>query len=199
MAQARSTLGPAHAGLILGALLGTGAGASEPADAAHVAGIRHEAQRDHGAHRRHTAPLTRGGHAAHHANHLSALAGTTAHSGDTASTYGLDYEYRLGNLIGIGAVAEHAVAPIEATTLLAVADVHVWRALAVQTGPGAELLHDPHAVSADAMQVRFVYRVGLLYEFALGRTTISPQLHYDLAPGATADSVVAALAFGMGF
>ncbi|MEO0974622.1 MAG: hypothetical protein AAFX85_16150, partial [Pseudomonadota bacterium] len=31
-------------------------------------------------------------HDSHHGNHLSVLAGTTIHGGDTARTYGLDYE-----------------------------------------------------------------------------------------------------------
>ncbi|MEO0975040.1 MAG: hypothetical protein AAFX85_18285 [Pseudomonadota bacterium] len=137
-------------------------------------------------------------HDPHHGSHLSVLAGTTIHGGDAARTYGLDYEFRFDDLLGIGAVAEHAVAPVEATTFLAVADLHVWRELAVQTGPGAELLHDPHGTSAST-QVRFVYRVGMLYEFALGGTTISPQLHYDMVPGGVDNSVVAALAFGRGF
>ena len=125
-------------------------------------------------------------------HHFSVLAGITDNEEHTAFTLGIDYEYRLGRLLGIGAVLEQAFGDIDATTVLAVADLHVWRGLAVQTGPGVEFID--HAGETDE---EFVYRIGVLYEFEQGAVTISPQLHLDLT--SEGESVVLGVAFGFGF
>ncbi|MEL6258644.1 MAG: hypothetical protein AAFQ67_06290 [Pseudomonadota bacterium] len=123
----------------------------------------------------------------HHASLL--VAGTTIPSEDeTAFTIGGDYEYRLNTLLGVGAVAEHAFGEIDATTLLAVADIHVWRGLAVQVGPGVEIIDgDIHAAG----------RIGALYELEIGEgVTLAPQLHYDISEE---NGVVFGVAFGRAF
>lgn len=104
-------------------------------------------------------------------HHLSLIVGGTANEEHTAFTLGLDYEYRVCEFLGIGAVAEYVLEDIDAATFLAVADLHLWRGLGVQTGPGVEVTDDENL---------FVYRVGLLYEFELDPYTVSPQVHTDL-------------------
>ena len=125
-------------------------------------------------------------------HHLSIIAGATIideEDGESAFTLGLDYEYRVSELLGLGVVAEHAFGPIESTTLLAVADIHVWEGLAIQTGPGIEFVDDEEA---------FVVRLGALYEFELGGGfTLSPQVHYDFSDAE--DAVVLAVGFGRAF
>ena len=78
---------------------------------------------------------------------------------------------------------------IDAWTFLAVADLHLTRGLAIQTGPGVEVLEEGE---------EFVVRVGLLYEFELGEGwTLSPQVHYDWTQ--EEDTMVYGLAFGRAF
>lgn len=130
-----------------------------------------------------------------HPQHASiVVAGTFEdgeHGSEDAATLGFDYEYRLNRIVGLGLVAEHAFSPIDVTTLFVVADLHVWRGLAIQTGPGVALFDDSDA------EDEFVYRIGALYEFEYGKFTISPQLHLDI--GDETDSLILAIAFGFGF
>lgn len=124
-------------------------------------------------------------------HHLSAVIGGThiPHEDETAFTLGLDYEYRLNQTWGLGFVAEHAFGPIDSTTLLAVADIHVAGGFAIQTGPGVEFVDD---------ESFFVTRLGALYEFEIGEEfTLSPQLHYDFSTGD--DAIVFGIAIGKAF
>jgi len=129
-------------------------------------------------------------HAIHGPHHLSVLIGNTHERGESDSlTLGLDYEYRVSRLLGLGAVVERAYGTLDATTLLAVADIHFKNGLIMQVGPGFE--------RRDAEEV-FVARVGVLYEFELSKFTLSPQLHWDYHDEEP-NTVVAGIAFGYSF
>ncbi len=150
------------------------------------------AQTEHG--RRHDAGgAARPGGITHHPgspHHVSFLVGGTRVRAEeeTGFTIGGDYEYRITRRLGVGGVVEHAFGEVDATTLLAVADIHLWRGLAAQVGPGVEFLDD---------RAEPVGRIGALYEIELGgRFTVSPQLHYDITDE---DSIVFGLAFGRSF
>lgn len=124
-------------------------------------------------------------------HHLSIIVGGSYidEVDDTFFTLGLDYEYRLNTLIGVGAVVEQTFGEVEATTLLAVTDIHIWKGLAFQIGPGIEFVDD---------ETFAVGRFGVLYEVEFGEGfTVSPQLHYDLSNGE--DAVVFGLAIGRAF
>ncbi len=124
-------------------------------------------------------------------HHLSVIVGGTyVDAADvTEFTLGIDYEYRLTELLGLGFVAEHAFGEIDATTLLAVADIHLFKGFALQVGPGVEITPDEEFA---------IGRFGMLYEFEIGHHfTLSPQLHFDLSSGE--DAVVFGLAFGRTF
>jgi hypothetical protein len=124
-------------------------------------------------------------------HHLSLVLGGThvPEAGHTGFTIGLDYEYRLNRNLGLGFIAEYAAGPVDATTFLAVADIHVAKGFALQTGPGVEIIDG---------ETFFTVRFGALYEFELGEAfTLSPQLHYDLSAGE--DGIIFAIALGRGF
>lgn len=127
-------------------------------------------------------------------HHISVLSSGTTNDEETAFTLGLDYEYRVSEMLGLGAVAEYAFEDIDAWTFLAVADIHLWRGLAIQTGPGIEFI-DGDGAKSDEEEA--IYRVGALYEFEFRRFTVSPQLHYDLSTGE--DAVVFGIALGLNF
>ena len=130
------------------------------------------------------------GHSIHGPHHFSVLLADPNVSGEGDNfTVGLDYEYRVNELLGVGAVVERAYGEIGATTLLTVADVHFQNGLIIQVGPGFERKGD-HDV--------FVGRVGTLYEFEVENYTVSPQLHWDYHDG-EANAIVAGIAFGFSF
>lgn len=128
----------------------------------------------------------------HHASphHLSVLTGGTAlvDEDHTAFTLGIDYEYRVSDFLGLGVVVEQAFGDIDATTLLAVADLHLWRGFIAQVGPGVEFVDgNSHAA----------LRLGVLYEVEFENGfTLSPQLHYDFSHE---DAVVFGFAIGKAF
>lgn len=124
-------------------------------------------------------------------HHFSVLlASTVEDSEESASgpTIGLDYEYRVSDFLGLGTVLEYAFEDIDATTVLAVADLHVTPQFIVQTGPGVEFRDGDD---------EFVYRLGVLYEWERGGYTLSPQLHYDATSGD--DAIVFGIALGLCF
>jgi hypothetical protein len=121
-------------------------------------------------------------------HHLATFLGTTIEENENAPTIGVDYEFRINQHIGLGAVAEHAIEDLDATTILAVADLYIANNLAVQTGPGIEFLDNDEL---------FVYRVGAVYEWEFEGYTLSPQVHYDVTNGP--DAWILGIAFGVGF
>ncbi|MEP1229509.1 MAG: hypothetical protein ABJG88_02420 [Litorimonas sp.] len=124
-------------------------------------------------------------------HHLSIFTGGSYidEADKTVFTLGVDYEYRLTPLIGLGFVAEQAFGEIDATTLIAVADIHLWKGLAIQVGPGIEFVDN---------ETFAVGRIGALYEVEFEHEfTISPQLHYDISGGENA--IVFGLAVGKAF
>lgn len=128
----------------------------------------------------------------HHSSphHLSVLTGGTAlvDEDHSAFTVGIDYEYRVNDFLGLGFVVEQAFGDIDSTTLLAVADLHLWHGLIAQVGPGVEFVDgNSHAA----------LRLGMLYEFEFDSGfTLSPQLHYDFSHE---DAVVFGIALGKAF
>jgi len=126
----------------------------------------------------------------HGRNHLSLFIGNTdIEREEQGFTVGLDYEYRVNELLGLGTVVEYAAGGIDAWSLLTVADVHIYQGLVLQVGPGVE---------KSSEETVFIARVGVLYEFERRGLTISPQIHYDLHAGA-GNGWVLGLAFGKSF
>lgn len=127
-------------------------------------------------------------------HHLSIILGGTHISGEgTAETVGLDYEYRISDYLGLGAVIEHAAGDVNANTTLAVVDLHPFHnPFIVQLGVGVE------ARNGEEEGDVFVARAGMLYEFERGRYTLSPQLHWDFHDRHH-NAIVAGIAFGVAF
>lgn len=122
--------------------------------------------------------------------HLSLVLADTHVGGEgNNGTLGIDIEYRVNQLLGIGAVFEYAWGELDATTVLAVADIHLIEGWVMQVGPGFERRHGEDV---------FVSRVGLLYEFEWEHYTFSPQLHWDYHNGEE-NAIVAGFAVGFSF
>jgi hypothetical protein len=129
-------------------------------------------------------------HIPHGPHHLSVLlADTRVSNEDRSATFGIDYEYRVSPLIGLGTVVERAFGELDATTILAVADIHIYEGFIMQVGPGFE--------AAEGERI-FVARAGILYEFEYENFTLSPQLHWDYHRR-NENAVVVAIALGFAF
>lgn len=124
-------------------------------------------------------------------HHLSLVVAATdiRDEDETAFTLGVDYEYRVSELLGVGFVAEHAFGDVDSTTLIAAADIHLWQGFAIQLGPGVEFAEGEEFLMG---------RIGTIYEFELGGGfTLAPQVHYDFSDGE--DAFVFGAAFGRAF
>ncbi|MEH6558881.1 MAG: hypothetical protein V7459_11340 [Oceanicoccus sp.] len=129
-------------------------------------------------------------HIPHGPHHLSILVARThlSSEGDNA-TFGIDYEYRISPLLGVGAVIEHAFDELDATTALGVVDIHIYKGFAIQVGPGVEHRKGEYV---------FVARTGVLYEIEYKNFTLSPQLHWDYHHE-EANAIVAGISIGLSF
>jgi hypothetical protein len=106
-----------------------------------------------------------------HRHHIAVFLGNTHTEHDEdAFTIGLDYEYRLTALLGIGALGEHAVKDIDTWVFGVPLALHPgagWRLVAM---PGIEV-HDG--------ETEFLIRAGVGYEFEIDRLTIMPEFSAD--------------------
>jgi hypothetical protein len=71
--------------------------------------------------------------------------------------------------------------------------------LAIQTGPGVEFVGEEEEEAGRTTSTNrreFVYRVGLVYEFEIGKLLVTAQVHYDYS--SRNDAVVYATALGSG-
>ena len=86
---------------------------------------------------------------------------------------GLEYEYRVSQLLGLGITAEHVAGEFDTNVFVAPIALHSgpWK---VYAGPGIE---DGEEGS------EFLMRVGLEYGFHFGEYEISPQVDVDFVDG----------------
>lgn len=139
-------------------------------------------------------------------HHVSVILGGTHvfEPNHTGFTIGIDYEYRVSQLLGLGGVVEYAFDEVDAWTLLAPADIHLTNQWTLQVGPGVEfidvteeiMLPDGSFEEEVISETNFVFRVGTFYEFKVGEFTIAPQVHYDIT---RSDALVFGIAIGRAF
>ncbi len=108
-------------------------------------------------------------------NHVILFLGATISDDDTAFSVGIDYEYRLNEFLGIGALAEYTAADPDSWVLAGELFVHVTEGLGLIFATGVEL------EDGDA---EFLFRTGISYEFDLDDGwTIGPEVNVDFVDG----------------
>ena len=117
---------------------------------------------------------------------ISLFLGATSGSEDTAFTIGVDYQYRISNVFGVGAILDHASGDIKSTLVAPALFLHV-KNLSFTVAPGAEFSDD---------ETTMVLRVVAEYEFELSRFSISPAIFYDTERGGD-PALVYGLSFGI--
>ena len=145
--------------LVLGALLSAGVGAEEQPAGEHEADKSHESHNSHESSEPHST--------------VGIFIGDTNEDRRNGFTVGLEYEYRVSQLLGLGITAEHVAGEFDTNVFVAPIALHSgpWK---VYAGPGIE---DGEEGS------EFLMRVGLEYGFHFGEYEISPQVDVDFVDG----------------
>ena len=107
----------------------------------------------------------------HHRNHLSLFVGATHAEGNDEATVGLEYEYRLNEQFGVGALLDHAGGDVDSTIVAGAVFFHPYEGLLLLAAAGNE-----HTHHGDEL----VLRAGIGYEFEIGDGwTLTPLLNFD--------------------
>ncbi len=136
---------------------------------------------DHGALKHHTLGII--------------IADADERSGGDHLTYGLEYEYRFNETIGAGVVyekTENAHHGDGVSVGLAALYYHPYAGWRLGAGLGREKVHGSHG------GYETLYRVGVAYDFHVGRFGIAPLVDYDMIEGAN-NVLVYGVAFMLAF
>jgi hypothetical protein len=124
-------------------------------------------------------------------NELAVFVGVTDADGDSGGSLGIDYEYRLGPLFGIGGTIEYTGADVREGVVAVSFDWHVWRELKVFVAPGAE-------IELEDGSDEFLVRVGIEYGFDIGKGwEAAPAVNFDVT--SDEDAIVLGVSFGRKF
>jgi hypothetical protein len=146
----------------------------------------HESHGEEGA--RHGEEGAHHGEHEFHRHHVSIFVGDSNERGEDAFTLGLDYEYRLSKLFGIGALVDFADEPLDTAVVGVPFFFHATPHLKLLVAPGLEHEHEGD---------EFLVRLGVIYDFEVGRYTISPAVNVDFVD--EEEVWVYGLNFGRGF
>jgi hypothetical protein len=144
-----------------------------------------------------------------HKHHLALFTGgaTNFSHHETKPGLGLDYEYRLANIIGLGLVAEVEFTEKESFLFSVPVFYHPVKGLKIYLGPAlfstvehheekTNDTHGTHEVHEPARSTHFGGRLGAAYDFHIGKVSIGPSLNY--AFGKT-NALIYGINLGLGF
>ena len=138
-----------------------------------------------------------------HKHHLAVFVGGThaeieeeGHGGEEvvreesedAFTAGVDYEYRLKSLFGVGGIVEYSGGDLEATVAAGALFIHPIGGLKLILAPGVENKGDEN---------KFLFRTGVYYDFFFGKFSVGPTFSVDFVDGE--QNLIYGLSFGYGF
>ena len=132
-----------------------------------------------------TAPATASddGHSEIKENNIGVFGGFTSIDGNTDATFGIEYERRLTNLIGVGVIYEHspnAHGGDGVSIYMGELHLHPWKELRISVGYGKEKVHYQGSKTKD------IWRLGAAYDFHVGGVGLAPTLNLDRIDGQTA-------------
>lgn len=102
-------------------------------------------------------------------NEISVFLGAITNSDATAFAIGLDYQYRINKVIGVGGLVDYASGDIESLLLGPALFLHAWH-FEFTIAPTLEFSGDDTA---------YPIRVGVAYEIELPVVSISPSVYFD--------------------
>jgi hypothetical protein len=134
-------------------------------------------------------------HHSHH-NHLALFAGATTNFEHESTDFslGVDYEYRLSEMFGIGLFGEIVYAEHEETLIGVPFFFHIKDSpIKIVLAPGVAIAEDHHGDKHE----EFLFRGGLGYDIHLDTFSITPTVNADVVDGDV--SLVYGIALGVGF
>ena len=123
-----------------------------------------------------------------HRHHLALFLGATHTDEGDEFSIGIDYEYRLKPILGVGGLAEYTGGDLETTVLAAALFIHPYDEWRLVLAPGFE--------NEDGDN-EFLFRAGVSYAFPVGKWTVSPEFNVDFVD--EEENLVYGLSFGRGF
>jgi hypothetical protein len=135
-----------------------------------------------------SAAESEGGH--EHVNHMGLFLGNSHRGGETGFSVGLDYERRLTDLFGFGALIEYAGGDFDSWVFGAPLYIHPYKGFRFLAAPGFE---DKES------KTKFLIRAGVAYQIPFGgRWAISPEYNVDFIEGGEKVQVYG-VSIGLGF
>jgi hypothetical protein len=131
-----------------------------------------------------------GGHEEYqqHRNRMELFLGNTHEHGEDGFTVGLSYGYLMQEFIGVGGTFEYAAGHFDKWSVTVPVFMYPYGGWRFALAPGLE-----HREGEND----FLFRVGVAYEFEIGRSSIIPEFDVDFVDGEKA--YVYGLSFGWGF
>ena len=119
-------------------------------------------------------------HGSHHfhKNHFALFLGSTqpdehGERTDAAFTVGIDYERRLNRRIGVGFLADMVTGGNREALVGLPLFLHFGKRAKFQLAPGWHEVAESHDAG-------LVWRTGFIWDFEVGKNTISPSIYYDI-------------------
>ena len=110
-----------------------------------------------------------------HRSRLTLFGGVTQDGSDTGASFGLEYEYRIRQLWGIGGLAEYAGGDFDSWVIGVPVFIHPYAGWFVTLVPGVEF---------EDSESSFLFRAGMGYDFDLWpRWSLSPEINADFVEG----------------
>ena len=124
-----------------------------------------------------------------HPHHVAVfIGGSDTEVDGSGFTIGLDYEYRLSKLFGVGAMVEYADIDHSAWIIGVPFVLHPWKGLRLQAMPGVEFIDD-HS--------NFLFRAGIGYDIPVGDWSLTPSFNVDFVSGH--ENLIFGVAIGRSF
>jgi hypothetical protein len=124
----------------------------------------------------------------YHRNHVGLFLGNTHEEGENDFTIGLDYEYRFSQYMGIGLLIEYVGEPFREGVGLVPLSIHPYKGFRFVVAPGIKPKKD---------EEKFIWRLGVGYQFPIGNWTIAPEFNLDFTEGRVVE--VYGVSIGYGF
>lgn len=143
-----------------------------------------------------------------HKHHIAIFggAGTNFKHHTTEPAMGIDYEYRINNLVGLGGVAEVEFASDPAYLVSIPLFFHPANGLKIYAGPAIASTFQHHASTPNDLhagdqieaerELQFGGRIGAAYDFTFGKITVGPTVNCAFAK---TTALIYGINFGIGF
>ena len=139
-------------------------------------------QAEEATHREHSSELE-------HHQHAAVFVGNTQDGSDNGFSVGVEYEYKISKVLGIGGLVEYAGGDFDSWVIAAPLFLRPYKGLLFILAPGLEFEHS---------EEEFLFRAGIGYVFEIdGMWSITPQFNVDFVD--SEEKFVYGLAFGRGF